>query len=123
MAKKKNLRIEIENNFDVIVSLQVSPTSVVGVDGEREGEPEAVLVMESTEDENSSIATFTTDQLGKFIKHLESVKWILDKADKIITAGFSRKAIRLVTRKFCIILTWFSGHREVSPICINLICN
>ena len=78
MAKKKNLRIEIENNFDVIVSLQVSPTSVVGADGEREGEPEAVLVMESTEENNSSIATFTTNQLGKFIKHLESVKWILD---------------------------------------------
>lgn len=78
MAKKKNLRIEIENNFDVIVSLQVSPTSVVGADGEREGEPEAVLVLESTEENNSSIATFTTNQLGKLIKHLESVKWILD---------------------------------------------
>ncbi len=78
MTNKKNLRIEIENNFDVIVSLQVSPTSIVGADGKRVGEPEAVLVLESIEENSSSIATFTADQLGKFIKHLEYVKWILD---------------------------------------------
>ena len=77
MSKKK-MRIEIENNFDVIVSLQVSSTSIISADGERTVEPEAVLVLESIDEDSSSIATFTSDQLGKFIKHLKSIKCILD---------------------------------------------
>lgn len=75
--KQKNLRIEIPNNHDTIVSLQVSATRIYSNEGERSGEPEAVLLLEDM-DERDAIALFTSNQLGEFIKKLEHVKWLLD---------------------------------------------
>lgn len=71
---KKIIRVDCDN--DMFVTLQASQTTIADYTGERQGEPVLAMVVEdaASEDENSLVVIFTSQQINGFVSKLREIQ-------------------------------------------------